>query len=61
MYKKQFTNNEPNQIKFVSETLKRLNGSIDVNATVKNTDLVIEAIVENIKIKQNLFAAIDKV
>ena len=59
--KKQFKDNESSQTKFVEETLTRLNGSVDVNSTVKNTDLVIEAIIENIKIKHELFAAIDKV
>lgn len=33
----------------------------DSSTAVKNADLVIESIVENLELKQNLFAALDKV
>lgn len=59
--KKQFKDNEAEQNKFVTETVQRINGSSDLTGTVKNTDLVIEAIVENIKVKHELFSSIDKV
>lgn len=59
--KKQFKDSEADQTKFVQEALQRVHTSTDVTATVAATDLVIEAIVENMKVKHELFAAIDKV
>lgn len=59
--KKQFKDDADQQNKFVSQTIGRINGSSNLVDTVKNTDLVIEAIVENITIKHNLFESIDKV
>ncbi|KAJ9597989.1 hypothetical protein L9F63_026906 [Diploptera punctata] len=46
--------------KFVKDTLSRLNLSMDLTGSVKNTDIVIEAIVENIDIKHKLFSTIDR-
>lgn len=59
--KKKFKDNEADQKKFVSETASRVKGSSDLLQTVKTTDLVIEAIVENIKVKHELFSSIDAV
>lgn len=59
--KKQFKDSEENQAKFVDESLSRVTASVDIPATVKTTDLVIEAIIENLKIKHDLFSSIDKV
>lgn len=59
--KKKFKDSEADQQKFVVDTVKRISGSTDLTGTVKSTDLVIEAIVENIKIKHELFQSIDKV
>lgn len=59
--KKQYKDNEAEQTKFVAETVKRISGSSDLQQTVKQTDLVIEAIVENIKVKHALFSSIDSV
>lgn len=59
--KKQFKDSEADQTKFVQESLQRVSTSTDVQATVRSTDLVIEAIVENIKVKHQLFSSIDKV
>lgn len=59
--KKQFKDNETEQALFVQATLKRLNTSVDINRSVANTDLVIEAIVEVMAVKHKLFGAIDKV
>lgn len=59
--KKQFNGNVEEQDKFIAGVFKRLNGSSDLNGVVKQTDLVIEAVVENIKIKHDIFASIDKV
>lgn len=46
---------------FVKNGMGRIVGSTDLIATVKHTDLVIEAIVENLSAKQKLFSSIDKV
>lgn len=59
--RKQFKDNESDGKKFVEETASRITGSSDLCGAVKSTDIVIEAIVENIKIKHDLFSSIDKV
>lgn len=59
--KKQFKDNEFEQKQFIGKTLNRINGSSDLTETVKTTDLVIEAIIENMSIKHKLFESIDKV
>lgn len=46
---------------FIQKVLKNVSYSTDAGSTVKNTDLVLEAIVENLKIKQGLFGGLDKV
>lgn len=47
--------------KFVSETLSRINISTSLPDVVQDSDLVIEAIVENLSIKHKLFKSIDDV
>lgn len=59
--KKQFKDNSDDQNKFIRETVERISGSSDLMGTVKTTDLVIEAIVENMGIKHKLFESLDKV
>lgn len=59
--KKQFKDDADKQNQFVSSVLKRLNGSSDLPGVVKETDLVIEAIVEKLDVKHKLFESIDKV
>lgn len=59
--KKQFKDNEGEGKKFIENTINRINGSSNLNKTVESTDLVIEAIVENLKVKHDLFSSIDKV
>ena len=44
----------------MSEVFGRLSTNTDAAAAASNADLVIEAIVENLKIKQDLFSALDK-
>jgi len=46
---------------WMKETVARLTTHTNAEEVVKNTDLVIEAIVENIAIKQKLFSALDAV
>jgi 3-hydroxybutyryl-CoA dehydrogenase len=52
--KEKITNDEKNQI------LNRITGTTKIN-DLKNTDLVIEAIFENVKVKKELFQKLDKV
>lgn len=59
--KKKFKDNESEQKQLIRNTLNRINGSSDLTETVKTTDLVIEAIIENMSIKHKLFESIDKV
>lgn len=46
---------------FVAEALGRISYSTDLGQCVASTDLVIEAIVENMQIKQDLFRRLDGV
>jgi len=59
--RKQFKDDGAKISSFVSESLARISGSTDVKETVKNTDIVIEAIVENLEVKQKFFSSIDGV
>ena len=45
----------------MEDILSRINLSTDGVAAVKTTDLVIEAIVEKLEVKQQLFKALDEV
>ena len=46
---------------FIQQSLSKINFTEDRKAAVKNTDLVIEAIIENLSIKQEVFSEIDNV
>uniref|UniRef100_A0A1B0C9M7 3-hydroxyacyl-CoA dehydrogenase n=1 Tax=Lutzomyia longipalpis TaxID=7200 RepID=A0A1B0C9M7_LUTLO len=59
--KKQFKDDEGAQNGFISTTLGRLDATCNLTDAVRDTDLVIEAIVENMKVKHDLFAKIDSV
>lgn len=59
--RKQFKEDAPKIAAFVAESLSRISGSTDIKETAKNTDIVIEAIVENLGVKQKLFSSIDGV
>jgi len=58
--KKKYSDNPKEGEKFISDTLARLKTNTSATDSVKNADIVIEAIVENIKIKQELFSSLDK-
>lgn len=45
---------------FIQKVLSNLTTSTDDTAAIQHTDLVLEAIVENLKIKQDLFGRLDK-
>uniref|UniRef100_A0A1L8DYL4 3-hydroxyacyl-CoA dehydrogenase n=1 Tax=Nyssomyia neivai TaxID=330878 RepID=A0A1L8DYL4_9DIPT len=59
--KKQFKGDESAQNGFIATTLGRLEATCNLTDAVRDTDLVIEAIVENMKVKHDLFAKIDSV
>lgn len=59
--KKQFKDDQSKISGFVSESMDRISGSTDLPSVVKDTDIVIEAIVENLEVKQKLFSSIDGV
>ncbi len=45
---------------FVKTTLGRIQFTVDAVEAAKSCDLVIEAIVENVGVKQKLFSELDK-
>ncbi|XP_055942704.1 hydroxyacyl-coenzyme A dehydrogenase, mitochondrial-like [Argiope bruennichi] len=58
--KKKFHDKESESEKFMKETLQRLKTSTNAADSVKEADIVIEAIVENMKVKHELFKTLDK-
>lgn len=56
---KKFKDDAAAQQKYVQESIGRIKGVTDLKEAVQNTDLVIEAIVENIKVKHELFKTLD--
>jgi 3-hydroxyacyl-CoA dehydrogenase len=57
--KKKFDGDEAAQKAFVDEIFTRISTSTDANASVASTDLVVEAIVENLNVKRKLFSQLD--
>lgn len=51
---------EEEQAKFVKSVVDSINVTTDAGKAVETTDLVIEAIIENVKIKQELFKFLDQ-
>lgn len=47
------------QSSFVADVMGRIETNTDAVAAAKSTDLVVEAIVENLDIKKRLFTALD--
>ena len=45
----------------MNDILSRVMTTIDMNEAVKNADLVLEAVTENLELKQNLFKNLDNV
>lgn len=45
---------------FIQKALQNVSTSTDAAAVVQGSDLVVEAIVENLKIKQDIFSGLDK-
>lgn len=59
--KKKFADKPEAGEEFIQNVLKNVSTSSDARAAVQSTDLVLEAIVENLQIKQDLFSALDKI
>ena len=58
--KKKFPNEPKGAEKFIDDTLSKVKISMNVEKSVENADLVIEAITENIEAKQSLFRKLDE-
>lgn len=57
---KRLYKDKPDQIdKFIADTKANIRGSTDASAAVQDSDLVIEAIVENLEVKHKLFKSLD--
>ncbi|CAF2231247.1 unnamed protein product [Rotaria magnacalcarata] len=58
--KKKFEKDQQRGEQYLSDVKGRITTSTNVNQAVQSTDLVIEAIIENLEIKQKLFQQIDQ-
>ncbi|XP_062902879.1 hydroxyacyl-coenzyme A dehydrogenase, mitochondrial [Mobula hypostoma] len=58
--KKKFVDKPEAGAEFVQQTLQKISTSTDPASAVQNTDLVVEAIVENVNVKQELFKKLDQ-
>ena len=59
--KKKFDKDPKGGEKYFADVQGRIQTSTNLDEAVRSTDLVIEAIIENLEIKQNLFKQIDRV
>ncbi|KAM4603998.1 hydroxyacyl-coenzyme A dehydrogenase, mitochondrial [Polymixia lowei] len=59
--KKKFADKPEAGVELIKNVMQNVSISSDANSAVKNTDFVLEAIVENLKVKQDLFGRLDKV
>ena len=59
--KKKFEQEPQKGEKFINEVMARISTSTQIDKIADKTSLVIEAIVENIKVKHELFSRIDKI
>ncbi|KAJ1913009.1 hypothetical protein IWQ60_009404 [Tieghemiomyces parasiticus] len=59
--RKKFAEDEAQQKHFIEDILSRVQTSTDPLAAVEQADLVVEAIVENVATKRNLFSSLDGV
>ncbi len=57
--KKLFGSEPQKAEKFINETINRISTTTNVETAASKTDLVIEAIIENLKIKHELFALLE--
>ncbi|CRL08611.1 CLUMA_CG021289, isoform A [Clunio marinus] len=59
--KKQFKEDASKVDEFVSTVISRISGTTDIHTALSKTDIVIEAIVENVDAKKKLFSSLDKI
>lgn len=59
--RKRFGKDEKLKATYIQDTTSRIRTTANYEESVKNADLVIEAIVENMEAKHKLFAILDKV
>ena len=59
--KKKFADNAEDGQKFVADSIARISTSTDAVAAASSSDLVVEAIVENMNVKKKLFSQLDEV
>jgi len=59
--KKKFENDSAAAEKYISETMSRLKLTTNTEEGTKQADLVVEAIVENMNVKKDLFTKLDKI
>ncbi|XP_069682873.1 probable 3-hydroxyacyl-CoA dehydrogenase B0272.3 [Periplaneta americana] len=59
--KKIFKDKPADGEKFVSDVIGRIKTSLDMKEAVKTADLVVEAVTENLELKQKLFSNLDSV
>ncbi|KAF3852544.1 hypothetical protein NQZ68_006162 [Dissostichus eleginoides] len=59
--KKKFADKPEAGEEFLQKAMQNVSISTDAGSVVQGTDLVVEAIVENLKVKQDLFGGLDKV
>ncbi|XP_005726919.1 hydroxyacyl-coenzyme A dehydrogenase, mitochondrial [Pundamilia nyererei] len=58
--KKKFSDKPEAGEEFIKKIVQKVSTSTDAESAVQGSDLVVEAIVENLKIKQDLFSRLDK-
>ncbi|XP_059197528.1 hydroxyacyl-coenzyme A dehydrogenase, mitochondrial [Centropristis striata] len=58
--KKKFADKPEAGEEFIQKTLQNMSTSTDAGSAAQSSDLVVEAIVENLKVKQDLFGGLDK-
>lgn len=58
--KKKFSDKPEAGEEFIKKVAQKVSTSTDAESAVQGSDLVVEAIVENLKIKQDLFSRLDK-
>ncbi|CEG70937.1 hypothetical protein CU097_012162 [Rhizopus azygosporus] len=58
--RKKFADDEAKQKEFINQTMSNIKTSKDPNEAASSSDLIVEAIVENIDIKQKLFKGLDQ-
>ncbi|KAI7867662.1 3-hydroxyacyl-CoA dehydrogenase [Spinellus fusiger] len=59
--RKKFADSEESQREFIQSVFANINTSTDTTQVASTSDLIVEAIVENLDVKQKVFSSMDKV